>query len=263
MILNRVHMFALVCVVFSEDHMTAQSGLVEDSSSTSDIWLICEWCGCAMMDWLFHVWTFHFQRTSLIYWRLLKLLLLPISRSLGQQGGNSFNDNLNETGVKWNWDGECTGKFHRRTPGGVGGQGYRTGVMHVWATADVTLHDLTCAIRDIKNILDIIYILTARLFSEDFEQPLWGLSHTYLGLNQAVPYESAVPLWFIVADLDLQCPSLPLKLSDWLPEAASSRLSDEETIDYWCRRWTDGMSKKQKENAACAMLRPSPGYRRL
>lgn len=67
-----------------------------------------------------------------------------------------------------------------------------------------------------------------------------------------MPYESAVPLWFIVADLDLKCPSLPLKLSDWLPEAASSRLSDEETIDYWCRRWTDGMSEKQKEKAACA-----------
>lgn len=59
-----------------------------------------------------------------------------------------------------------------------------------------------------------------------------------------MPYESAVPLWFIVADLDLKCPSLPLKLSDWLPEAASSRLSDEETIDYW---QTDGTSEKQKE----------------
>lgn len=58
-----------------------------------------------------------------------------------------------------------------------------------------------------------------------------------------MPYESAVPLWFIVADLDLKCPSLPLKLSDWLPEAASSRLSDEETIDYW---QTDGTSEKQK-----------------
>lgn len=59
-----------------------------------------------------------------------------------------------------------------------------------------------------------------------------------------MPYESAVPLWFIVADLDLKCPSLPLKLSDWLPEAASSCLSDEETIDYW---QTDGTSEKQKE----------------
>lgn len=60
-------MFSLVCVVSSEDHMTAQSRLVGDSSSTSDIWLICEWCGCAVMDWLFHVRTIYFQRTSLKY----------------------------------------------------------------------------------------------------------------------------------------------------------------------------------------------------
>lgn len=65
-------------------------------------------------------------------------------------------------------------------------------------------------------------------------------------------YESAMPLWFILADLDLKCPSLPLKLSDWLPEAASPRLSDEETIDYRRRRWRGGMSEKQKEKAAWA-----------
>lgn len=50
------------------------------------------------------------------------------------------------------------------------------------------------------------------------------LNHTFWGLNQAVPYESAVPLWFTAADLDLKRPSLPLKLSDWLPDAASSHL---------------------------------------
>lgn len=48
---------------------------------------------------------------------------------------------------------------------------------------------------------------------------LW-LNHTYSGLNQAVPYESAVPLWFIAADLDLKCPSIPLKLSDWLSDGS-------------------------------------------
>lgn len=54
------------------------------------------------------------------------------------------------------------------------------------------------------------------------------------------------------ADLDLKRPSLPLKLSDWLPEAASSRLSDGETIDYRRRRWRCGMSEEQKDTAAGA-----------
>lgn len=51
------------------------------------------------------------------------------------------------------------------------------------------------------------------------------LNHTYLGLNHAMTYESAVPLWLIAADLDLKRPSLPLKLSDWLHDAASSHLA--------------------------------------
>lgn len=149
-IFYRICMFSLVRVAFSKDHMIAQSGPVGDSSSTSDIRLISEWCGCTVMNWLFHVRTFHFQ-TPQMFWSLWKALLLAISRPLWQQGGNLLNDTLNETGVQWNSDGECERKFHWRTPGEVEGQRCRPGMMFAWATADITLHDLTCALRPIKN----------------------------------------------------------------------------------------------------------------